>query len=139
MDTIVLKDKSVRPTDELIFAIIGEKSKLWESMLAELHIRYSDIIEQWNYYHDGKSWLFRVIKKKKTLCWVGVLSDSFRVTCYIGDKAAEMIEDGNLTETVKGIYRHAKSSRFGRTVSITMENSSDVDQVLELIRIKVNS
>jgi hypothetical protein len=74
VEPFVLTDKSIRPTDDLFYSIIGQNSVYWEKLIAGVHLKYPDAQEQWNYYRDGKNWLFRMILKKKTLFWIGILS-----------------------------------------------------------------
>jgi hypothetical protein len=96
MEPLVLTDKSLCPTDDLIFSIIGRNRVHWQKLIASVHQKYPDTQELWKYYNDGKSWLFRMIQKKKTLFWVGVLKDTFRVTFYFSGKAEPLIENSGL-------------------------------------------
>jgi hypothetical protein len=98
MEPLILTDKSVTPTNDLIFSIIGENRIHWLKLVKTVHDRYPDTHEQWNYYNDGKCWLFRMLRKKKTLCWIGVLESTFRITFYFGDKAEPVIEKSLRTE-----------------------------------------
>lgn len=137
MEPIVLVDKSVFPDDELIFSIIGEKQILWKQIMQYLHDQYPDITEVWNFYNDGKCWLFRAIRKKKTVFWLGVIKDGFRMTFYLADKAEPMIEDSTISEEVKNIFRNAKPSKFGRAVTIMIQRDHDVEAVKTLIELKL--
>ena len=84
MEPLVLTDKSVLPTDALIFSIIGENSQHWQNLMRLIQKKFPDSQSQWNYYNDGKNWLFKMVRKKKTLFWIGVLKDTFRITFYFG-------------------------------------------------------
>ncbi len=137
MEPIVLVDKSIFPDDELIFSIIGEKQILWKQIMQYLHDQYPDITEVWNFYNDGKCWLFRAIRKKKTVFWLGVIKDGFRMTFYLADKAEPMIEDSTISEEVKNIFRNAKPSKFGRAVTIMIQRDHDVEAVKTLIELKL--
>jgi len=67
LEPIVLTDPLIQPTDEIIFPIIGENKVYWEELIEFLYDNYSDISEQWRFYNDGKSWLYRTLRKKKTI------------------------------------------------------------------------
>jgi hypothetical protein len=136
MEPLVLKDKSVYPHDDLIFSIIGNNSVYWKKLLAAIHEYYPASEEVWNYYNDGKNWLFRVILKKKTLFWIGVLEDTFRITFYFGDKAEPVIEKSSLPEHIKAEFKNGK--RYGkiRSISIMVKNQEDVDHALIVAGIK---
>jgi hypothetical protein len=136
MEPLVLKDKSVYPHDDLIFSIIGNNSVYWKKLLAAIRETYPASEEVWNYYNDGKNWLFRIILKKKTLFWIGVLEDTFRITFYFGDKAEPVIEKSNLPEEMKASFKNGR--RYGkiRSISIKIKSQSDVDNALAIAGIK---
>jgi len=137
MEPIVLTDPNVQPTDELIFSIIGENSLYWQQLIDYLYDHHSDISEQWRFYNDGKSWLYRTLRKKKTIFWVGIQSDTFRVSFFIPDKAEQLVEESELSENVKEEYRNAKRSTFGRSVTIVMRSQEDFEQVVKLAELRM--
>jgi ABC-type uncharacterized transport system YnjBCD substrate-binding protein len=138
MEPLVLKDKSVYPNDELVFSIIGNNSVYWKKLLTDIHEAYPASEEVWNYYNDGKNWLFRVLLKKKTLFWIGVLEDTFRITFYFGDKAEPMIENSNLPEEMKASFKNGK--RYGkiRAITIKVNCREDVENALVVAGIKAS-
>jgi len=137
MESPVLTDRSVVPNDDLIFSIIGNNRVHWIRLMEEIRSRYPDALEQWNYYNDGKSWLFRIIRKKKTLFWIGVFLDTFRITFYFSDKAEALIERSDLPESIKDEFKNGK--RFGkiRAVSIRVKHAEDIVNALILADIRV--
>ncbi len=127
MEPLVLTDKSVYPDDALIFSKIGNNSVYWKNLLKSIRELYPASEEVWKYYNDGKNWLFRVILKKKTLFWIGVLEDTFRITFYFGDKAEPVIEKSSLPENIKAEFKNGK--RYGkiRAITIKVKSQEDVD------------
>jgi hypothetical protein len=136
METIVLTDRLTTPTDELIFSIIGDKRIFWQRIINYLHDNHTDISEVWRFYDDGKCWLFRTLKKKKTIFWIGILDGTFRVTFYLADKAVPLIAQSNLPENIKTEYMNAKSIKF-RSITIKMDVAEDAENVIKLIEIKL--
>ena len=136
-ENLVLSDKQIIPTDEYIFSIIGEKKILWQAVMGFISEHYKDFSGTWNYYNDGKQWLFKMVHKKKTIFWAGVLKDTFRVTFYFGDKAEPLIEGSYLPLILKNNFKNGK--RYGkiRAVSIKMSDLSDVESVKKLVAIKM--
>jgi len=137
MEAIILTDRFTTPTDELIFSIIGEKRIFWQRILNYLHDNHSEISEVWRFYDDGKCWLFRTLKKKKTIFWVGILENTFRVSFYLSDKAIPLIAQSDLTEKIKNEYANAPSGKIGRSITIKMTDSEDAENVIKLIGIKL--
>jgi hypothetical protein len=137
METNVLTDPNVQPTDELIFSIIGENSIYWQQIINYLYSNYSDITEAWRFYNDGKCWLYRTLRKKMTIYWLGILKDTFRITFYLSDKAEVLIEESSLTESIKEEFWNAKRSTFGRSITVVVRSAEDVNNILKLIEIKL--
>lgn len=129
-------DKNVRPTDELIFACIGEKKLYWNEIMGHAAVVAPGSGGIWNFYNDGKRWLFKYVHKKKTLFWIAVLSDTFRVTLYFGDKAEPVILASDLSDKIKEEFM--TGPRYGkiRAISKTITGSEDVDQIKKAIIIK---
>lgn len=137
MEPIVLTDPNVQPTEELVFDIIGENSVYWKQINAYLYDHHSEISEQWRFYNDGKSWLYRTLRKQKTIYWIGVIKDSFRISFWFGDKAEPVIEASALSENIKEQFRNAKRYAHSRAVSIEMRSPEDFENVLKLIELKM--
>jgi len=136
LEPIVLTDPKVPPTDEIVFSIIGENKNYWEELIEFLYDSYSDISEQWRFYNDGKSWLYRTLRKKKTIYWIGVQKDTFRVSFWFGEKAGPIIEASSLPESVKEEYRNARQYKIGRCVTTIVRTIEDLDNLKKLILLK---
>lgn len=132
---LVLSDKSVIPTDEHIYSFIGEKRFDWQRILGYAAENYNDA-GSWNYYNDGKQWLFKLVNRKKTIFWAGILADTFRITFYFGDKAEPLIAESDLPEKIKDEFKSARRYGAIRGVSIIVRDQTDVDNILKLIIIK---
>jgi hypothetical protein len=134
---LILSDKQIIPTDDYIFSIIGEKKILWQAVMSYVSEKYNDTSGNWNYYNDGKQWLFKLVQKKKTIFWAGVLKDTFRVTFYFGDKAEPLIYDSDLPQTIKESFINGKHYGKIRPITLKMYSLSDVESVKKLVGIKI--
>jgi hypothetical protein len=137
LEPLVLSDKEIIPTDEYIFSIIGEKRVLWRELLDYMSDNYKDSSGGWRYYKDGNQWLFKMERKKKTVFWAGIMTGTFRVTFYFGDKAENLIYSGDLSQTLKDEFKTGK--RYGkiRAISLKMSDQKDVESVKKLVAIKM--
>ena len=137
MEPIVLTDPAVQPTEELIYSIIGENSVYWEKIVDHLYEILTDITEEWRFYNDGKVWLYRALRKKNTIYWIGVQKDTFRVSFWLSEKAIPMIESSDLPERIKEEYRNAKPFNHSRCVTVIMGSDEDLENVMKLIDLKL--
>jgi hypothetical protein len=136
LDDILLTDKTIYPTDDHIFSLIGEKKIYWKKIMNHIATNYKDSTGSWNFYNDGKRWLFKMVNKKKTIFWVAILSDTFRITFYFGDKAEHIIDESDLPQTIKDGFKTVKRYGLIRPVSFLVNDKTDVENVIKLIYIK---
>jgi len=137
MEPIVLTDPKVQPTDELVSSIIGENHVYWQQIIDYMYENHVDITEEWRFYNDGKSWLYRVLRKKLTIYWVGILKDTFRISFWLSNKAEPLVESSDLPERIKEEFRSAKRFNTTRCVSIVMGSPEDYENVIKLIELKM--
>ncbi len=136
-EILALSDRLVQPTDELIFSLIGERKIYWQKILGRISEEYKNITWSWNYYNDGKQWLFKLVQKKKTIFWGAILTTgAFRITFYFGDKAEPTINASGLPQSVKEGFKTAKKYGAIRPVTLLVSSDADVDIVLKLAEIK---
>ena len=136
MDKAVLFDPAVYPTDAVIRSHMGDHLELWHSWHRRTLEAFPGTEGVWKYYNDGKSWLFRFLLKKKTLCWASLFEDSFRVTFYFTDKAVPLIDGSSLPEPLKQSFHSGKYYGRIRGITLNVQEDSDVDHILMLTSIR---
>ena len=129
---LVLGDKSVYPSDEVLFSFIGDKRDVWQGIMDYAAGNLKDITSEWRFYNDGKQWLFKMQRKKKTIFWVGVMNDTFRITFYLGNKAEGVVNDSTLPQKMKDEFMNSKF----RAITIVVSGMSDLENICKLIDIK---
>ena len=136
-EEMILSDRTVMPTDDYIFSILGEKKILWQNIISYATDNFKDISGVWNYYNDGKQWLFKLTQKKKTIFWGAMLKDTFRITFYFGDKVEPLLGNSDLPLKMKDDFKTSK--RYGkiRPVSLKIFSAPDAESVKKLIAIKI--
>jgi len=137
MEPHVLTDKDQFPTEEVIFSHIGRSRKSWESVFEHIHKDHPDFAEQWRYYKDGNSWLLKVTRKSKTIFWLSIVRDAFRITFYFGDKAEPAIMDSAISDKLKDEFLNGKRYGKVRGITLTIKNNRDIGYVKSLITVKL--
>lgn len=138
MEQPILTNKNEFPTEEIIFSHIGKTKVLWQSIFEFIHATYPDLSEEWRYYNDGKSWLLKVVKKTKTICWVSLLKNSFRMTFYFTDKAEQLILGSNISDELKEQFKNGKHYNKIRGLTITFKYKKDVEYAKSIFAIKLS-
>jgi hypothetical protein len=135
-EIINFSDRNVIPTDEYVFSLLGARKELWQKVIKAALENYPGAAGGWNYYNDGKQWLYKMVFKKKTLFWARVEDDSFRITFYFGDKAEPLIAASDLPLSMKEGFKTAKKYGAIRPISFIVNEHSDVEIVIKLMEIK---
>ena len=138
MEKPVLVDKDIFPTDEIIYSHIGKFKILWQSLFEYIHSNHSDFTEQWKYYNDGKCWLLKVSKKSKTIFWISILQDCFRMTFYFTDRAELEIINSPISDDLKENFKNGKRFNKIRGLTIIFKYKKDIEFAKTLIGIKLN-
>jgi hypothetical protein len=137
MNPVLLTDPNVTPDEKQVFAIIGDKSTLWLELHDYLYQQHKDISEVWRFYNDGKCWLFRYLKKTKTICWISILESTFQVGFWFGAKAEPIILASDLPENIMEEYRNAKKTKIGSGIGIVIRNRADLENVIKLMELRI--
>lgn len=136
MEEKVLTDKEQFPTEKIIYSHIGKTKTIWESVFGYIHENHPDIICEWRYYNDGKSWLMKSTQKAKTIFWLSIIPGAFRITFYFGDKAEQAIMQSKLSDELKTRFIDGKKYGKIRGLTLIMKTKRNVEYVKELISIK---
>ncbi len=136
MEHPLLTEQHVFPTEEIIFPYIGKSKALWQSVFEFIHSTYPGFSEQWNYYNDGKCWLLKVTNKSKTVFWLAVLKDTFRISFYFSDKAKEALNNSSISEDLKDQFNN--NVKKPKAISIIFKNKKDIEYAKCLMAIKLS-
>ncbi len=136
MDRPCLNDPDQYPDDEVLGECLRDARKAWDAFVGMLAESYPAFTREWRYYRDGKSWLYKVTKKTKTICWVSVWPHAFKVAFYLPERAEELIVASRLKKEYVERFLHGR--RYGTTRSITViaRKPTDLPSIKKLIGVK---
>lgn len=137
MEKPLLSDKNQFPSEEVIFSHIGKTKPLWLTLFEFIRTEHSDFTGEWKFYSDGKNWLFKMSRKKKTIFWLSIRQDSFRTTFYFNDRAEEKIMASNISEELKLQFKNGKRYNRIRGITISYTTKKDIEAAKILIGIKI--
>ncbi len=136
MEKPCLNDKDEYPNDEVLSRCLGKVKNTWDSFIDYINESHPTFSGEWRYYNDGKSWLYKLTKKKKTISWISVYHSKFKTTFYFPDKAEDLIKASKLKKEYIDQFIHGK--KYGKTRGITVEIKKPIDlnSTKTLIKIK---
>ncbi|WNY26674.1 hypothetical protein MsAm2_04460 [Methanolapillus ohkumae] len=90
---------------------------------------------EWHYYKDGKSWLCKVVHKKKTVFWLSVWDGFFKTTFYMTEKIRGGIENLSIDSKIKNDFKQSKP--IGKLIPLTVRvDEKNLKDVLLIVDFK---
>jgi len=132
MNKPCLNDKDEFPDDDVLSRYLGEVKTVWDSFMEFLNETYPSFTGEWRYYNDGKSWLYKLTKKKKTISWISVWDNMFKTTFYFPDKAENLIVNSKLKKEYIDKFVNGKT----RGLTVEIRKPTDLATTKKLIEIK---
>jgi hypothetical protein len=136
MEKPCLKDKNEHPNDEVLSRYLGDVKNTWDSFMDFLKDDYPLFSTEWRYYNDGKNWLCKITKKKKTICWISIYENLFRTTFYFAVRAEDLIRSSKLKKEYVDQFINGKKHGKIKGITIDIEKLTDLEMTKILIEIK---
>ena len=127
-----MRDPDVFPSVEVLNEVLGTSYAVFEEMMKIITGPAYGLVAQWNYYRDGKSWLCKVVYKKKTVFWLSVWDGYFRTGFYFTEKNATDIVGLDISESLKDRFTQNKS--VGKLIPLGIQMSCK-EQITDLLKI----
>jgi hypothetical protein len=129
MEKQLLREPEIFPSKEVLKNILGEVYNVLEALETQLTQDEFALTFDWNYYKDGKSWLCKVVYKKKTIFWLSVWDGFFRTSFFFLDRHLDGIAALHLDETNYFIEKE-----WGKMIPIIF-NINDKKPFADLLKI----
>ena len=136
---MVLTDPAQFPSEDVIFSHIGRQRAQWEALFRYIHAERPDFVATWRYYNDGKSWLLNVSRKKKTVFWLSLAGNTFRITGYFTEKARVDVRASGLSDGLKERFLDGADKAKLRGITVTFKTKKDVEDARRLIALKIGA
>ena len=136
MEKPCLNDENEFPDNDVLSRHLGQAQKPWDAFMALLKEDHPSFFGEWRYYRDGKSWLFKVARKKTTICWVSVFKAKFKTGFYFGGKAEDLIVNSKLRKEYKVQFLEGKRHGKIRSITVVVKKMADLASTQKLIAIK---
>ena len=121
-ETILLRDKEIEPTYEVLENALGKKLfTIYQELIQIFTDEFCSEL-QWRFYKDGKSWLCKVTYKKKTVLWLSVWEKYIKIGFYFTEKTRNGVLELEIDKKIKETFSAAKP--VGKLIPLII----DIDQ-----------
>ncbi len=128
-----LRDESTYPDDKVLSEVLGESYEIYTALL-DLFER-NDMIPEWRYYKDGKAWLCKVQRKKKTIVWMSAWKGYMQATLYFPLRLLNDILALDISEDLKEQFVNTKNVGKSKPCTFTIREQvilPDFEKVMQL-------
>lgn len=133
-----LTDPDVYPDDKVLAGHLGTAKKAWDDLVSIVEKNETVFLHEWTYYRDGHNWLTRVMKKKKTVCWISVWEKYFKVAFYVKEADKELKEASSAIDVrIKKQWQPDNQGKKSRSIVIAARKKSDIKLISKMIDVKV--
>ena len=117
MEYKILTDPKVKPENDVLEKALGKNYGRYMEFAEKIGAQ--NLAVEWHYYNDGKSWLGKILYKKKNLCWFSVWNTGFKLTFYFTEETIEDVYALDINIDLKKVIKETKP--IGKLIPIIIE------------------
>ena len=129
-----LTDPTVVPDTKLLRSVLGASFPTYRRLLQIFLER--DYTHEWRYYDDGKAWLCKVQKARRTIAWMSAWKGYAQVTVYFPEKHRHLLNTESISLALLDRIQHTRL--VGKSQPCTLELRSDeaLPDLISLFQLK---
>jgi hypothetical protein len=135
----VFNKKDAIPDEEMVRKALGSSYAYLENIRQFVKEEIGETVEEWKFYGQKLGWTLKKYLKKRNLFFIGMYPGYFRIAFVFGDRAANNVFDSDIAEVLKKELSEARKYAEGRGINIKVDDDTYLDDIKELIRIKVQN
>lgn len=139
MSSSDFNNKQVMPDEAALAAEIGETKEVLDRICQFIETVTGQLTHEWKHYGQKSGWTLKLLSKKRNLLFVGPESGYFIIAFVFGDRAVEAVVKSGLPETIKNELVNARKYAEGRGIRFEIRDDSQLDNVMQLIKIKLEN
>lgn len=134
---IQLKDESIYPNEGVLKEILGESYNAYLELLK----LYDDneMNCEWRYYKDGKAWLCKVQRKKKTIVWMSAWKGYMQATIYLPERLMDKIYSLNIKKEIKEKIKNTKNVGKSKPCIFEIRDNDVLKDLNEVMQFKIKA
>jgi len=137
INTIELSDENIFPDEHVLQRVLGDSYTAYTYLLA-LFVRL-EMTHEWRYYRDGKAWLCKVQKKKRTIVWMSAWKGYMQATIYFPGRLLDGLYSLDLSEETKQRFRSTKNVGQSKPAMFEIRGKSIPQDLETVIQYKLSS
>jgi len=140
MDTInniELKDENIYPDEKVLRKVLGESYDVYATLI-ELFNKI-EMTHEWKYYRDGKAWLCKVQKKKRTIVWMSAWPGYMKAAVYFPKRLLDEVYALEICEETKQKIETIKDVGKSKPCIFEIRDEKILDDFEKVMQYKIVS
>lgn len=140
MDTnnnIELRDEKVFPDNNVLSAVLGQSFEVYLDLL-DLFDR-NELNHEWRFYKDGKAWLCKVQKKKKTIVWMSAWKGYMQAAIYFPERLLNKVLELDINDALKEKILKTKNIGKSRPCIFEIRTKNVLVDFEKVMNLKITS
>jgi len=137
LNNLELRDESVYPDEKVLKSILGNSYLVYCDLL-QLY-NDNELNSEWRYYKDGKAWLCKVQRKKRTIVWMSAWKGYMTAAIYLPVRLIDQIYALNITEETKKIIEHTKNVGKSKPCIFEIRDKDILKDFNEVMQFKISA
>jgi hypothetical protein len=132
INNIQLTDENTYPDESILKKVLGKAYNAYLDLIKLFD--NNDLIYEWRYYRDGKAWLCKVQKKKRTIVWMSAWKGYLKAAVYFPERYLEDIYKLNISSEAKNKIKETKNVGKSKPCIFEIRNKKvlkDLDKVMK--------
>lgn len=136
INNIELIDPTIYPTNELLENVLGNSFDVYQEVL--LVYDKLGLKPEWRYYRDGKAWLCKVVKGKKTIVWMSAWKNYMQATVYFPEKCINNVLALDISETTKNAINNTNNVGKSKPCMFKLDEHIVIKDFTEVMQYKIS-
>lgn len=132
-------NKEIEPKTKDLKKGLGDTFDIWQELVEATTILYPKAIQKWHFSGDKYGWSFRISDSKRVIVYLLPRDKYFKSAFVFGQKATDEILKSSISEKIKKELSTAKVYAEGRGIRIDLKDRALLNDIKELIRIKISN
>lgn len=135
--TIELRDETIYPDNEVLRSVLGTSFKVYLNLLDLF--KNNDLVYEWRYYKDGKAWLCKIQKKKKTIVWMSAGKGYLQPAIYFPVRLLDHVLDLDISDELKENIINTKNVGKSKPCIFEIREQNDLIDFEKVMLLKIKS
>jgi hypothetical protein len=135
INNLELKDQSIYPDDGVLQQVLGKSYSAYCELLKLFDD--NEMVYEWRYYRDGKAWLCKVQKKKRTIVWMSAWTGFMQAAIYFPERLLDEIYAMDISEQMKNKIRETKNVGKSKPCIFEIRNRDILNELNTVMQFKM--